>query len=274
MKKLLTLLISLMLLFSLSSFALNLEASAVWDGDFQVKAVDGYAEITGVSPDISGDVIIPDFYGGYCITNIGIEAFKDAVNITSVTIGEFVSVISYNAFEGCTNLETVNFKSVNCGASGSAERPIFEGCTSLKTVNVASGVKKIPKYMFYGVASLEEVNFPADMPKIGEDAFFGCPLIDIKEETSSTPVSSKPDIPRPSSNPVKPSSKPQSSSKIEVSSETVSSPMEESSSEPTDVLVSQPQSDNNDSGNLIFVWVGAGAVLIIIAAVTLILLKK
>ena len=280
MKKLLTLFLALILL--MATFILGAPAAnAVWIGDFQVKAVDGYAEIIGCSPDISGDIVIPDFYGGYCITNIGIEAFKDATGITSVTIGEFVSVISYGAFKGCTSLETVNFKSTNCGASGSAERPVFEGCTALKTVNVSDGVKKIPKFMFYGVASLESVNLPADMPKIGEKAFEGCPNINLDEESSSSskPAVSKPISPKPSSKPVAPSSKVELSSKEDVANSDISSITEESSSKPTNNIISLPTTggnDNDDGGNntLIFVWVGAGAALIVLAAVTIILLKK
>ena len=278
MRKLLTLFLTLILLpatFILGAPAVN----AAWIGDFQVKAVDGYAEIIGCSPDISGDIVIPDFYGGYCITNIGIEAFKDATGITSVTIGEFVSVISYGAFKGCTSLETVNFKSTNCGASGSAERPVFEGCTALKTVNVSDGVRKIPKFMFYGVASLESVYLPADMPKIGEKAFEGCPNINLDEESSSSskPAISKPIAPKPSSNPVTPSSKVELSSKEDVASSDISSITEESSSKPTSITVSPSATDNNSNSggtNLVFVWTSAGAALIVLAAVTIILLKK
>ena len=274
MKKLLAFFISLMLIFSLFSFQLQINTVALWEGDFEIRAVDGYAEIIGCAPDISGDVVIPDFFGGYCITNIGIEAFRDATGITSVTIGEFVSVISYNAFKGCTNLETVNFKSTHCSASGSAERPIFEGCTKLKTVNIDAAVTKIPKFMFYGVASLETVNFAGERPKIGQDAFWGCPLIDLDEEpASSLPASSKPTVSRPavSSEPI--SSKPISS--LVSSKEVISEVESETPSEPTDITVSVPVSnDGGNSNTLIFVWIGAAVALVALAAVTTVLLKK
>ncbi len=287
MRKILTLLLTLIPLVLAFSCTLGTTVSAIWDGDFEIRAVDGFAEIIGVSPNISGDVIIPDYYGGYGISNIAPEAFAGCEGITSVTFGPNIRIISYGAFKDCTSLTTVNFAATNCSATGSAERPVFEGCTSLTGVNISAGVKKIPDYMFYGVSTLAEVNFPPDMPKIGKDAFFGCPLIDINQPQSSS-IPSKPISAAPSSSRPAASSKPAvSSTPLSSSDESIISPIsskvddmssaDEVSSEiaDTDTTVSQEENDSDEGGNnsFIYIWIIAGAALLLLGAVAVILLR-
>ncbi len=286
MKKLLTLIFSLMLILSLFCFPLAGNASAATDGDFKYEMSGGNAVITGFANgvDFQGELVIPDELGSFTIVGIEPEAFKDCTGITSVTIGEFIGSIAANAFAGCTNLTTVNYNATyysHKNSAGNINNPVFEGCTNLKTVNIAANVQSLPKYLFYGVASLEKVNFAGNMPKIGDKAFEGCPNINLgnEESSSSNPTVSKPIAPKPSSKPVAPSSKVEVSSKEDAVDSDVSSITEESSSKPTNNIVSVPQNNDNsdsDGGNntLIFVWVGAGAALLVLAAVTIILLKK
>ncbi|MBE6766600.1 MAG: leucine-rich repeat domain-containing protein [Ruminococcaceae bacterium] len=235
--------------------------AAQWVDGLCIKAVDGYAEIIDASPDLEGDIVIPDYYGGYGIEYIGVEAFKDCTGITSITLGENIGGIYYNAFAGCTNLTTVNF---NCksysqkDSAGSPDRPVFADCPNLTTVNIGKNVESIPKYLFYGVSSLKTVNFAGDMPKIGQDAFKGCAY----SPETETPVSSSPAASKPTAT-VTPSSQ----------VDTPSSKVDAPSSEPTDTNTvgpdssSKPASSNNTNNNdstttIIIIAVVAGVLVL------------
>ena len=54
-------------------------------------------------------VVIPSKINGVTVTTIGTDAFL-GLNITSVTIPDSVTEIGANAFAGCTNLTSVNYK--------------------------------------------------------------------------------------------------------------------------------------------------------------------
>ena len=66
--------------------------------------------------------IIPDF-----VTTIGDYAFYYCSNLTNVTIGNSVTSIGWNAFEGCTRLETAIFVNPNgwwCGFGDGSTRDV------------------------------------------------------------------------------------------------------------------------------------------------------
>ncbi|MBR3593664.1 MAG: leucine-rich repeat domain-containing protein [Clostridia bacterium] len=281
MKKTITLILSLILVFSLFSFCLAGNVSAITEGYFTYEMTGGNAILTKVDPAISGDVVVPVHLGNFDILYVDEGAFKDCVNITSVTIPEEIDGIYYGAFEGCTNLTTVNF---NCkdysykDSAGNKDRPVFANCPNLTTVNVGANVTAIPKFLFYGVSSLTTVNFAGEMPKIGQDAFTGCSVDPSADKESSSSSSSR----KPSSSTVAPSSqKPVSSEKPE--SEIVSS--EEPTAKPSSSEVKAPITSNNNNNdttttgsegggmNLGLIWGIAGGAIVVLAAVFVILLK-
>lgn len=55
-------------------------------------------------------VILPSTISSWPVTKIGEDALKDNTTITSVTIPASVTEIGANAFAGCTNLTSVNYK--------------------------------------------------------------------------------------------------------------------------------------------------------------------
>lgn len=55
-------------------------------------------------------VILPSTISRWPVTKIGEDALKDNTTITSVTIPDSVTEIGANAFAGCTNLTSVNYK--------------------------------------------------------------------------------------------------------------------------------------------------------------------
>ncbi len=276
MKKLLALLVSIMLVFSVFTFGMASTASAAVSGDFTYEMSGGNAIVTGFANgvDFQGELVIPDELGSFTIVGIDNDAFKDCTGITSVTIGEFIGSIGTNAFAGCTNLVTVNYNAKYYSqkhSAGSVDSPVFAGCTSLKTVNVGEKVESMPKFLFYGVATLENVNFAGeDMPKIGDKAFEGCPLVNIEGVTSSTTT--------PSSNVETPSSETETPSS---EAETPSSEIEDSTDDTigTTSSATKPSSSSNkksDNSMMTIIIGGIIAVVVVIlgGVIALVVLDK
>ena len=83
MKKLFTLLVSLMLLFSLFCFSMSFEASAITEGYFTYEMTGGNAILTKVDPAISGDVTVPTHLGNFDILYVDKEAREHNLNYHS-----------------------------------------------------------------------------------------------------------------------------------------------------------------------------------------------
>lgn len=90
--------------------------------------------ICAVSPAPTGAVAIPTTLGGYPVTSIGNEAFKDQA-ITSVTIPDSVTEIKTDAFKSCTSLTEVHFPALATVATGA-----FQGCNSLETIYIPNSL--------------------------------------------------------------------------------------------------------------------------------------
>jgi hypothetical protein len=73
------------------------------------------------------NVVIPATINGQAVTGIGGDAFRDNLNITSVTIPNSVTSIGVQAFLFCSNLGSVTIGN-SVESIGSAA---FLGCTSL-----------------------------------------------------------------------------------------------------------------------------------------------
>lgn len=131
------------------------------------------------------------------------QAFLNNTSLIRVTLesnSAYSNVIEYSAFEGCTNLNTVNLSN-----SGLEEIQInaFKGCTNLKNLNLSlsslttlnadvsgspfinSGLEKInltdanittTLYTFYGATHLTEVKLPVVLTTIGQYTFKNCGL--------------------------------------------------------------------------------------------------
>ncbi len=90
------------------------------------------------------------------------------------------------AFEGCTNLETIEIPS-SVKAIGTKD---FYGCTSLKLIKIPSSVISIGDSAFYGCSSLSSIEIPATVTSIKEYAFSGCTnLASLEIPTSVTSIS-------------------------------------------------------------------------------------
>ena len=123
------------------------------------------------------------------VTVIGIEAFKDCKQLTTLIVGKSVESVGTNAFSG-VQLRTLEY---NCPANipyyaaneylvsatiGDAVTSIggqaFSGCTRLQSVTMGKSVSTIEYRAFYNCTSLTSITWSDALTSIGEYAFYGC----------------------------------------------------------------------------------------------------
>lgn len=91
----------------------------------------------------------------------GIIDFSSCTNLVS---------IAPNAFEGCSQIESVVFPNRLSVINQSA----FSGCTNLQKLIFNDGLQEIKPSAFANCHNLDYVSFPNENIKIGDDAFSGC----------------------------------------------------------------------------------------------------
>ena len=96
-------------------------------------------------------------------------AFYDCISLKSVTLGDKVTLLDYEAFRGCTSIEEIvipdSVKSVGSSC--------FYGCTSMKNVMLGDGLTNVKEYTFAN-CGLEEIVIGDNITSIGDYAFKGC----------------------------------------------------------------------------------------------------
>ena len=107
---------------------------------------------------------------GEGVTVIGDYAFYGCTGLTSVTIPNSVTRIGENAFSGCSGLTSVTIpESVRI-----IDRSAFSYCTGMTSVTIGNSVTTIDDRAFYGCMGLTSVTIPERVTSIGESAFYGC----------------------------------------------------------------------------------------------------
>ena len=149
-------------------------------GGIYYNIVDGEAIVTfrGTSyssyNEYRGDEVIPAtiIYNGttYPVTKISENAFRNCVNLNSVTIGENVTVISDFAFCSCQNMTNVSFPNSLISIGSQA----FNGCYALETLSIPNSVTSIGDHAFYWCEGLKSIELPNALTSIGENTFFYC----------------------------------------------------------------------------------------------------
>lgn len=87
-----------------------------------------------------------------------------------VDIPSSVTVLSNEAFRGCTNLERINGMENVLGIGASA----FEGCESLNSITLNNSLTRIENNTFYGCKSLNSIEIPNSIITIDYKAFENC----------------------------------------------------------------------------------------------------
>ena len=101
---------------------------------------------------------------------IGGSAFKDCINLESVTIPNSVTSIIGDAFRQCESLTSITIPdSVTMIGSQS-----FYGCSSLGSIIIPDDVTMIGSYTFHNCTSLESITIPDSVTNIGSYAFSNC----------------------------------------------------------------------------------------------------
>ena len=107
----------------------------------------GLGEVTGE------EIIIPDYYNGLPVVEIGDRAFKDATWITKVTLPNTVQHIGGQAFYGCSNLSSIEFGTGLKTVASDA----FNYCSLLTEVYVTD-INAYAAIDYYGWTSLPFYN--------------------------------------------------------------------------------------------------------------------
>lgn len=181
-------------LISVASFAESFEVGGIYyKTDYKDKTI---AIVTSGDNKYKGEVIIPEtvkYNGGTLkVTTIGMSAFSQCTDLTSVKIPGSITTIEMSAFYGCKNLLSIEIPNsvvkMGSGIFGSSglqsivwpknihEIPnqTFSSCTGLKKYVVSDDITRIGDGAFSSCSNLEEVHLGSKVTSLGEGAFNFC----------------------------------------------------------------------------------------------------
>ena len=158
-KKSLALLLAALMLLSIMPLS-TLFAGADYESPFTFEIYQGWATITDVDEDVSGEVTVPEKLGGFEVFAIGNQAFSNCTQITSVTLPDTLRVINDYAFGNCQELKSINFPESLLYIGMVA----FEDCYKLESVNIPAGVAEMGDDAFLNCESLTEIKVAPENP--------------------------------------------------------------------------------------------------------------
>ncbi len=157
--------------------------------DYEIK--DGYAVITDCKDNVK-KVDIPEKIKGYPVQEVGeyafsncqaeiinipdtimrlnVFAFKNCMNLTSVTLPDSVKYISLGVFKDCDSVKFVKLPD----EITEMEQELFTGCCSLEEIVLPKNIEAIPWYTFEDCKELKKVEIPENVREIGLYAFRNC----------------------------------------------------------------------------------------------------
>lgn len=192
MKKIFSLILSILLIFSLAACSSDKSGDANDESDtesaqervfreetgsYEYQLNDeGKCEITKYLPNSVKivDITLPQTIDGRDVVGIATGTFKAENSIKSVKIPETYTYISDYAFYDCDSLETVTFLGEKVTAIGAGA---FEQCDKLASINIPKTVLTIGDFAFKDCIALTSLDLSGSVVSIGKGAFFGCKTI-------------------------------------------------------------------------------------------------
>ncbi len=179
---------------------------------FEYSDKGDYISITKYVGDDS-EVIVPSYIDGKPVTVIGNEAFRDNINVTSITLKSGITGIGSSAFSSAKALVTIELPDTLVSIGSSA----FASCSNLERVEIPSSVTyigdsafknaqrlseviikegyeeaTIDSYAFVNCTMLTEIIVPGNYVTIGSNAFVGCNSLEsFQLEEATTGVGSQ-----------------------------------------------------------------------------------
>ena len=106
-------------------------------------------------------------------TGLSQRAYRSCLSIKEITIPSSISLIPAKCFEGCTNLETVNFADeLTVTADFAIEDYAFSNCSSLTSITLPEYLKTLEGDPFGNNCGLEEIFIPQNVRYITHSTYY------------------------------------------------------------------------------------------------------
>ena len=177
MKKILSLVLALTVIFSVLSFG-SFQASAatygmtgdcLWTLDGTVLTISGEGEMGNyaIYESLPWGTSITEVIIEEGVTFVGRSAFFNCENLKSVSLPSTLTVIGCNAFGSCISLENVTIPQ----SVLEIENLVFSSCSSIKSIIIPENVIRIGSNAFALCENLSEITFPDNVAQIDGSAF-------------------------------------------------------------------------------------------------------
>lgn len=120
------------------------------------------------------------------ITCIGLSAFLNCSDLTSIAIPDGVVILEQNAFRNCDNLISITMPNSVSVIGQSA----FRDCSSLTSITISGSVKTIEHSVFRGCSSLTSITIPVSVKTIRPYAFYGSGITSVTIPDNVTTIES------------------------------------------------------------------------------------